>query len=169
MNRSGSSGRGFRVSQAHAKENPGADPTATELIINLLVAAALLEGRLEGVLRRSKLTVGSFNAMQVIVGDPTPLTPSEVARRMTIPVTTATMTGILDTLERNGYIERRRHPTDRRCVNVHLTAEGRRVSDDVRRRVFQNEKVWTAALDKTERAKLTDGLAELSEHLREME
>jgi DNA-binding MarR family transcriptional regulator len=166
MNRGRSSGRGFRVSPEHAAENPGADPTATELIINLLVTATLLQGKLEGVLRQNKLTVGSFNAMQVIAGDSEPLTPSEVSRRMTVPVTTATMTGILDTLEGNGYIERRRHPTDRRRVNLHLTAHGRRVNDDVVPRVLQHEKTWTAALTKTERTKLTDGLARLSDHLR---
>jgi DNA-binding MarR family transcriptional regulator len=167
VSRRRSSGRGFRVSPDYATENPGADPTATELIVNLLVTAALFEGRLDRVLRECKLTVGSLNAMQVITGNPEPLTPSEVSRRMTIPVTTATMTGILDTLEDKGYIERRRHPTDRRRVNLHLTAEGRRVNDDLVPRLLQHEKAWTAALNKTEREKLTDGLARLSEHLRE--
>jgi DNA-binding MarR family transcriptional regulator len=169
MSRSRSPGRGFRVSDSFATENPGADPTATELVVNLLVTAALLEGKEERVLRESKLTVGSLNALTVIAGDPEPLSPSEVSRRMTIPVTTATMTGILDTLEGNGYIERRRHPTDRRRVNLRLTAKGRRISDDVGPRLFQYHKAWTAALNKTERVKLTDAVARLSEHLRETE
>jgi DNA-binding MarR family transcriptional regulator len=169
MTRSRSSGRGFRVSDDFAANNPGADPTSTELILNLLVTAALFEGKLERILRERKLTVGSFNAIEIIAGDPAPLTPSEVARRMTIPVTTATLTGILDTLERNGYIERKRHPTDRRRVNLHLTAEGRHVRDNVVPRVLQRQKTWTAALNKTERMKLTDTLARLSDHLRETE
>jgi DNA-binding MarR family transcriptional regulator len=88
---------------------------------------------------------------------------------MTIPVTTATLTGILDTLERNGYIERKPHPSDRRRVNLHLTAEGRRVRDDIVPRLYEHQKEWTAALNKTERAKLTDNLARLSEHLRQTE
>ena len=167
MSRPPSSGRGFRVSGDYATENPGTDPTATELTVNLLLTAALLEGRLERLLRQSKLTLGSFNAMQIMAGDPEPLTPSEVTRRMTVPVTTATMTGILDTLEGNGYIERRRHATDRRRVNLHLTAAGRRVNQDIVPRVLQHEKTWTAALNKTERERLTDGLVRLSEHLRQ--
>jgi hypothetical protein len=32
--------------------------------------------------------------------------------------------------------------------------------------VFQQQKAWTASLKKTEREKLTDDLARLSEHLR---
>jgi DNA-binding MarR family transcriptional regulator len=169
MSRPRSSGRGFQVSDDYAAKNPGADPTATELVVNVLLTAALFEGKLERFLREFKLTVGSLNAIVVVAGDPEPLTPSEVSRRMTIPITTATMTGILDTLERNGYIERRRHLTDRRRVNLHLTAKGRRVTDDMGPRLSQHEKVWTKALNKTEREKLTDGLTRLTEHLRETE
>ena len=169
MTRSRSSGRGFRVSRDYAAENPGADPTTTELIVNLLLAGARLEGKLDGVLRQHKLTVGSYNALTVIAGDPEPLTPSEVARRMTFPVTTATMTGVLDTLERNGYVERQRHPTDRRRVNLHLTRQGRRVVDDVLPLMWEHGKAWTSALNKSERVKLTDTLAVLSEHLRDTE
>jgi DNA-binding MarR family transcriptional regulator len=131
------------------------------------VTAALLEAKLERILREHNLSVGSFNALEVIAGDPEPLTPSEVARRMTIPVTTATMTGILDTLERNCYIERRRHPTDRRRVHLKLTPEGRSVRDDVAPCVLQQHEAWTAPLTKAEQAELTDGLARLSDHLRE--
>jgi DNA-binding MarR family transcriptional regulator len=157
------------VSREYATENPDADPTATELIVNVLLTAALFEGKLDRFLREFKLTVGSLNAIVVVAGDPEPLTPSEVSRRMTIPVTTATLTGILDTLERNGYIERRRHPTDRRRVNLYLTGKGRRVTKEMFPRLSQHEKVLTTALTKTEREKLTDGLARLTEHLRETE
>jgi DNA-binding MarR family transcriptional regulator len=167
MSRHRPSGRGFRVGRDFAADNPGADPTATELVINLLLAAVLLEGREERILREHNLTVGSLNALEVIAGDPDPLTPTEVARRMTIPVTTATMTGVLDTLERNGYIERRRHPTDRRRVHLRLTPEGRRVRDDVVPRLFQQHKTWIAPLTKAERVAVTDVLARLSDHLRE--
>jgi DNA-binding MarR family transcriptional regulator len=169
MTRPRSSGRGFRVSDDFAAHNPGADPTTTELVLNLLVTASLFETKLERVLRDHKLTVGSFNAIEIIAGDPEPLTPSEVARRMTIPVTTATMTGILDTLERNRYIKRQPHPTDRRRVNLCLTPQGRRVRDSVVPQIFEHQKTWTAALNKTERVKLTDALARLSDHLRETE
>ncbi len=40
-------------------------------------------------------------------------------------VSSATMTGLLDTLEREGMIERIPNPTDRRKVNVRLTEKGR--------------------------------------------
>jgi DNA-binding MarR family transcriptional regulator len=155
-----------RVSEEFVATNPLADPTATELVINLLVTATLLQGKLERLLRESRLTVGSFNVLQVVAGDPEPLTPSEIAARIAVPVTTATITAVLDTLERNGYIERRPHPSDRRRLLVHLTANGRRTLAKVVPRVLAGEKEWTAAVTGPARARLTDGLAALQEGLR---
>lgn len=161
-----SSGRGVRVSDEFGATNPDADPTATELVINLLVTATLLEGKLDRLLRDSRLTVGSFNVLQVIAGDREPLTPSDIASRIAVPVTTATITGVLDTLERNNYIERRPHPSDRRRLHVRITPTGRRTLAKVVPHITHHEKQWTAALTKSERVQLTDGLAALQHDLR---
>lgn len=50
------------------------------------------------------------------------LSPSELARQA--GVTRATMTGLLDGLQRKGLIGRLRHPADRRRVVVRLTSRG---------------------------------------------
>lgn len=42
-------------------------------------------------------------------------------------VTKGTLTGVLDTLERRGYLQRRRHEEDRRLISVSLTDEGETV------------------------------------------
>lgn len=42
-----------------------------------------------------------------------------------LQITSATMTGILDRLEKMDLIERRRHPDDRRAILVCLTGRGR--------------------------------------------
>jgi DNA-binding MarR family transcriptional regulator len=160
------SGRGFRVSEEFIAKNPDADPTATELLVNVLVTGTLLQAQFDGLLRDFRLTLSSFNVLQVVAGDPQPLTPSDIAARVVIPVTTATLTGILDTLERHGYVERRPHPTDRRRLLVHLTPTGRRVLAKVLPRVLQHEKQWTAALSESQRVRLTAGLAALQENLR---
>ena len=39
--------------------------------------------------------------------------------------TPGTVTSVVDTLVRDGYVERRREPTDRRVVRLHLTNAGR--------------------------------------------
>jgi DNA-binding MarR family transcriptional regulator len=50
-----------------------------------------------------------------------PLSPTALARRA--DVHPATMTGILDRLERGGWIERERDPSDRRAVVVRVARE----------------------------------------------
>ncbi|MEW2359689.1 MarR family transcriptional regulator [Spirillospora sp. NPDC029432] len=52
--------------------------------------------------------------------------PGELARQMMI--TPASVTSVIGTLERNGHVERRRDPTDRRAVLVHITGSGRRLA-----------------------------------------
>jgi len=50
------------------------------------------------------------------------MTPSELAAEA--EVTRATVTGLLDGLERDGLVERVRHPDDRRRLYVQLTPKG---------------------------------------------
>lgn len=47
-----------------------------------------------------------------------------VAVRRQLNLTPSTLTSLADRLERDGYVERRRHPTDRRTVVLALTAAG---------------------------------------------
>lgn len=51
------------------------------------------------------------------------ITARELGARTTLD--SATLTGILDRLEKAGYIERRPHPEDRRALQVCLTGAGR--------------------------------------------
>jgi DNA-binding MarR family transcriptional regulator len=61
----------------------------------------------------------------------------ELARR--VWVTEKTVTGLVDRLERDGYLARERDATDRRVVRVRLTPAGatlyRRIDGDVERSV----------------------------------
>lgn len=51
----------------------------------------------------------------------------------------SSLTGLVDRAERRGLVRRARHPEDRRCYHVELTADGARVAlashDDVTRRL----------------------------------
>jgi DNA-binding MarR family transcriptional regulator len=52
-------------------------------------------------------------------------TPILMARR-SLRLTPSTLTSLADRLERDGYLERRRHPADRRTVVLALTSAGKR-------------------------------------------
>ncbi|KUL21485.1 MarR family transcriptional regulator [Actinoplanes awajinensis] len=71
--------------------------------------------------RRSGLTETELDALDHLVESPS--TPSELARLL--DVSTAASTGVVDRLERRGHVERRKHPTDRRRLEIHVTDHGR--------------------------------------------
>ncbi len=60
-----------------------------------------------------------------VLRDASPVTAGELAQRL--GVTPSTLTGLLDRLEREGYVERTRHATDRRQMIPALTDSGRHV------------------------------------------
>jgi len=157
---------GIRVSDQFVEENPDADPTATELVINLLTTAALVEHHLERLLREHGLTLGSFKLLQVIAGAEEPLTPGQIRSRVEVPVTTATVTGVLDTLERSGLVRRGPHPTDRRRVLVAATARGRASLTQLMPDLLEGEKLWTSALSPADRRRAADHLGALGDALR---
>ena len=57
------------------------------------------------------------------------LSQTELAARSQIDRTT--MGGIIDRLEKEGLVERRHHPDDRRAYQVFLTASGKAIEDEL--------------------------------------
>jgi DNA-binding MarR family transcriptional regulator len=91
-----------------------------------------------------------------------PLSQQRLAERLRVNRTL--MVGVADQLERDGLVERRRDPADRRSYALHLTPAGdaalAALGDDVRRA----EEVMTARLDDAERARLNELLLTLITH-----
>jgi DNA-binding MarR family transcriptional regulator len=72
------------------------------------------------------------------------------------------LVAIVDHLEDQGLVERRRNPDDRRAHALYLTAAGRKVLDRARQAAHDNEQDFTAALDPTERNQLLELLRRLA-------
>lgn len=80
-------------------------------------------------------------------------------------VSSATMTGLLDTLEKEGLVERLPNPSDRRKVNVRITEKGRAFMMDFLPRHQHNVKEMSSPLAPGDRVmlplilqKLNDGI-----------
>ena len=73
-------------------------------------------------LRHHRLSRAGREALAVLEGAAGPLSPTTIAERLI--VTTASVTSLLDTLERRGLVERRPDPTDRRKLLVVITDAG---------------------------------------------
>jgi len=75
----------------------------------------------------------------------------------------------LDVLEKDGWVERRRHPTDRRAHIVHLTESGAERFNQIGLRLQQSENECLAVFDPAERKQLSGLLLRLTQHLQALE
>ncbi|HEX7744603.1 MAG TPA: MarR family winged helix-turn-helix transcriptional regulator [Micromonosporaceae bacterium] len=87
------------------------------------------------------------------------LTHREMADRCY--VRPATLTGIVDTLERNGLVERRRDPADRRAVRLALTAEGDRHARELFDVISRDRPLTSVDADPAKAAVIREFLLEL--------
>jgi DNA-binding MarR family transcriptional regulator len=86
------------------------------------IAGRMTAARFHRLLESQGMSHAGWQVMQALAGGDG-LTQREVAERCF--VTPATVTGVVDTLERDGLVERERSAEDRRVVRVRLTGEGR--------------------------------------------
>ncbi len=129
---------------AAAQQFPDLDPSACDAYLHLLRVADEVYHAREAVLAGHDLSQGRFTVLMLLL-DKTqnrgvPRTPAELAE--SAGVTRATMTGLIDTLERDGLVRREPDPVDRRMMSVHLTERGHAVLQTVLPSHFK----WMAAL-----------------------
>ena len=116
--------------RALARRIPELDPSAVEVCLLTLRAAGDMVALFNTFLARYGLTQGRFTVMMVLFRDPEEgLTPSVLAEKA--GVTRATMTGLLDGLEREGLVQRKHLASDRRSSGVRLTGKGRKFLETI--------------------------------------
>ena len=110
---------------AFENEFPGASWLSARVFRELEEVGGHAEALIASVARRHGLSHAALNALAVIEGNGAPMAAGVVGAQMHI--TSGTMTSVLDTLERNGYIERLTDPDDRRRVLVDVTPDAQAV------------------------------------------
>lgn len=109
-----------------AKQFPGLDPSACEVFLHLLRTGDEAFRVTEDHFHAKGLSQGRFTVLMLLYdktcGQTNVLTPAQLAEKA--GVTRATMTGLIDTLERDDMVTRRPDPADRRQLSVELTPRG---------------------------------------------
>jgi len=153
----------IRIDPDFEAQYPDASPAATEAAMNLVRTADLLVKRISDLVQPFGLSPSSALALSIIANEETPLAPNEIAERLII--SRATITGLLDSLERRGYVRRMPHGSDRRMLLIEPTDAGRKVAHDFRLVVHQHQKEWLAVLPEAEQRQLVDTLHRLQSAL----
>ncbi|MBD1808437.1 MarR family transcriptional regulator [Microcoleus sp. FACHB-SPT15] len=109
-----------------ANRYPEFDLASVETCLAFLDTTADVYEALDAHFARYGLSMGKFTLlMQLLQAPEQGLTPSDFAERA--GVTRATITGLLDGLEREGWLRRQPYPSDRRMLSVQLTDKGQQL------------------------------------------
>jgi len=108
---------------------PAVDPgSAHDFVTNLFATLTTLRESLAGIYSPAGLNEHKFAVLTTLAAQaPTPSLATRLAR--SAHITRASMTEVLDDLQRRRWIERRRDLADRRVILIHLTPLGQEVVD----------------------------------------
>ncbi len=136
------------------KERPDVDVSGMDVIGRLTRIVKMLRPLLDDVFDRHDLESWEFDVLATLLrsGEPHQLTPGQLLDSMMI--TSGTMTNRIDRLERRGFVERTKSPTDGRQVLVGLTDDGLRTVDAALRDHAENELEILAGLSAADRERL---------------
>lgn len=150
------------------RERPDLGDVFPMAVLGRLAEAALIisRDRLAPLFARFGLQAGEFDVLATLrrSGAPYELTPTTLYEAAMM--SSGGMTNRLDRLEKEGLIERRRHPTDRRGSLVALTLKGLALMDRAIEEHLENERAIVSALSASEQSQLYDLLAKLLESAR---
>ena len=137
----------------HAKRYPELDPSAMEAFLYLLRTSTEVFDAFNDLMVKHEISQGRFIVLILLNRDPDkPVNPADLADRAN--VTRATMTGLIDTLEHDGFVKREHAPIDRRMMMVRLTPQGRNFLDKILPDYFRRIAAVMSRLTEAERKTL---------------
>ena len=160
-----------------AKQFPELDPSAAEAYLHLLLTGDDVFAVTERGLSDRSISHGRFGVLMLLWGSTRPQaatlmgaencssgqrTPAELAEAA--GVTRATMTGLIDTLERDGLVKREPDPDDRRMMSVLLTPKGEKFLNEFLPGHFKLIAELMAPLSESERKTLVKLLVKIQGH-----
>lgn len=123
-----------------AQRRQSADLESIQLCFQTLSLASHIDNDCARLLAPHGLSEGRFVMLFLLDTAREGLAPNELAERA--GVTRATVTGLLDGLEREALIERQAAGHDRRALRIQLTDKGRQTA----KQVFDSHSLWIASL-----------------------
>lgn len=162
-----------------AREFPDLDPSAVEAYLHLLRTGDEVFAVTDRNLTANSISHGRFGVLLLLWRSKQPRaakllgaadgcccgprTPAELADAAN--VTRATMTGLIDTLERDGLVKREPDPNDRRMMSVRLTEKGEGFLNSFLPVHFRTIAALMTPLSEAERKTLVGLLVKIQAHI----
>jgi DNA-binding MarR family transcriptional regulator len=160
-----------------AARYPDVKPKSLEAFLKVMWVTAQIDRALETHFSQWNLSRGRFMLIMTLYKDfcgcdlgipvvdgasktPGVMSPSELA--LNLDVTRGNMTGLLDGLEREGWILRGSHPEDRRGLLIRLTEDGLKRIEDILPTHYRRMNILLSGLSTSEAEVLIGAVAKLS-------
>jgi DNA-binding MarR family transcriptional regulator len=139
---------------------PDIDWPAVESFLTLVNVAGEALTAVDHYLGRHGMSRGRFMVLGVLAREtPRAMCPSDLAA--VCGVTRATITGLIDSLERDSMVTRQQSAGDHRMIHIRLTDEGRRFLDRVMPDYYRRVAQITVQLSPGEKAAMHAGLGKI--------
>ena len=139
-----------------------------EALLSLVRTSTLMQKLSDRFFSRFNLTDAQFNILMILKeygGEG--LSQQELSEHLI--VTKSNMVGLVDRLERAGYVERKPHPTDRRFNQIVLTSKGQRLEQQVEQSYFQEVDKMMNVLSASQKKALIQAVDSIRQYIRNYE
>lgn len=142
---------------------PGVDPTTIYTNLLFRKAATDVENHYDNFFAKYNLSPGRFTLLLLLRKKPEGLMPSELAQK--VGVTQATISGLINSLEKAGLVARETHEKDGRAFVIKLTSKGQGLLNKIAPEWYPRVmKFWSVFSDE-EKAVLNTMLTKLTQNI----
>jgi DNA-binding MarR family transcriptional regulator len=146
--------------QAEIKQGKPFPRRSSEALLSVLRTAALLEHRINEILRPYGITDLQYNVLRILRGaGPEGLCGREISQRLVSQV--PDVSRLLDRMESVQLLRRERDDTDRRHVTARITPKGLRLLDETTPKLEEFERERFGEFDAGQLQQIIDGLADV--------
>jgi DNA-binding MarR family transcriptional regulator len=150
--------------QAEIKQSKPFPHRSSEALLSVLRTAALLEHKINEVLRPHGITDLQYNVLRILRGArPNGLCGREISERLVSQV--PDVSRLLDRMEGMQLLRRERDATDRRHVTTRITPRGLRLLEEATPELEAFERDRFSHLDADQLQQVIDGLADIRDAL----
>ncbi len=137
-----------------------------EALLGIVVTASLLLKFADKFFGKYGITGTQFNILKMLREfEAEGLSQQELSQKLV--VTQSNVVGLIDRLEKSGYVQRKAHPTDRRFNLLELTAKGRKLVDDLEVLYFKKINELMGTLPERQKQTIITALGDLRERIKQ--
>jgi DNA-binding MarR family transcriptional regulator len=135
-----------------------------EALLSLVRTSSLMQKISDRFFSRFGLTDVQFNILMILKEHGREgLSQQELSEHLI--VTKSNVVGLIDRLERGGYVKREAHPTDRRFNQIVLTTKGEKLESRVEKTYFHEVDAMMNVLNSTEKTVLIKAMERIRHYI----